>query len=233
MTWRALALLLCCPLASAQQAAGNYHAHSGHEMAEDPQITSLLADRLEAQPHAGSAVAAWDVRLWTGTDRSRWQLRSEGHQGGGSDPTDATWDLSWGRPVTAWMTASVGLVADREMGRGHSGVQLGLDGVLPYRVHLQSGLWLMSGGGAALRIELEHDLLVTQHLVMQPRVESRLWTDGSRSAQLGLRLRYELRRELAPYLGVSRQWIAPSSFGMPSSRADDGWQAVLGVRAWF
>lgn len=233
MTWRALALLLCCPLAAAQQAEGDGHAHSGHDMAEDPQITLLLADRLEAQRHDGSAVGTWDVRLWTGTDRSRWQLRSEGHQGGGADPTAVTWDLSWGRPVTAWMMASVGLVADHGGGRTRSGLQLGLDGVLPYRVHLQSGLWLMSGSEAALRLELEQDLLVTQHLVMQPRVESRLWTDGQRSAELGLRLRYELRRELAPYLGVSRRWATQATPTAAPSRWDEGWQAVLGLRAWF
>ena len=186
-----------------------------------------MRERLGVTHHDGEAVLGWDANLWQGTGDRRWQLRSEGH---GNEVTGE--GAAW-RAVSPWSMASVGWVYDRQQARGRAGLQLGLAGLLPYRIAMQSGLWLTTQGDVALRMELEQDVLFTQRLLLQPRVEARAWTDGRRSAELGLRLRYELRREIAPYLGVSRQWDTDVPPGSSSGSAAQGWQVVVGLRAWF
>ncbi len=227
---RALAALCLMQISCAVAASdGMDHAdHAGHGMAEDPVIAMLMVDRLEAGRQNQLTAGAWDARAWIGTDQSRWQLRSEGHDAASGHGADTTLEVSWLRPVSPWMQLAVGVVRDVQGKQARNGVAAGLVGVLPYRVNLQSALWLTDGSHAAVRIELEQDWLLTQRWVLQPRLESRLWSSGERSADVGLRLRYEIRRELAPYLGVNHAF----SGGAGITEAG-GTQVVAGLRAWF
>jgi copper resistance protein B len=202
--------------------------HAGHGMAEDPLIAMLMVDRLEASRQNQLTAGAWDARAWIGTDHSRWQLRSEGHDAASGHSADTTLELSWLRPVSPWMQLAVGVVRDVQGGHSRNGVAAGLVGVLPYRVNLQSAVWLTDGPHAAVRIELEQDWLLTQRWVLQPRIETRLWSSGDRNADVGLRLRYEIRRELAPYVGVNQAFSRDAGITEAG-----GMQVVAGLRAWF
>ena len=223
----ALCLLLIPGAVAASE--GMAHAdHAGHGMAEDPVIAMLMVDRLEASRQNQLTAGAWDARAWIGTDQSRWQLRSDGHDAASGHSADTTLEVSWLRPVSPWMQLAVGVVRDVQGKHARNGVTAGLVGVLPYRVHLQSAVWLTDGPHAAVRIELEQDWLLTQRWVLQPRLESRLWSSGDRNADVGLRLRYEIRRELAPYVGVNRAFARDA--GLTEA---GGMQVVAGLRAWF
>jgi len=220
--------LLLIPGAVAASEGIDHAYHAGHDMAEDPVVAMLMVDRLEAGRQNQLTAGAWDARAWIGTDQSRWQLRSEGHDAGSGHSADTTLEVSWLRPVSPWIQLAVGAVRDVQGGLSRNGVAAGLVGVLPYRVNLQSAVWLTDGSHAAVRIELEQDWLLTQRWVLQPRLESRLWSSGERSADVGLRLRYEIRRELAPYVGVNY------AFSRDISRSEaGGTQVVAGLRAWF
>lgn len=226
-----LRLALCVLLTHGAVAAAvevDHTSHAGHGMDEDPVITMLLVDRLEASREDGAALGSWDARVWIGTDHSRWQLRSEGHGAAAGRPVDATWEATWLRPVSPWMQMALGVVRDGSGAAGRSGVSAGVQGVLPWRVNLQTALWVVEGGHAALRLELEQDWLLTQRWIVQPRIESRLWTDGQRSADVGLRVRYEIRRELAPYVGITRIMGREAGQDRPADT-----QILAGLKFWF
>ena len=221
----ALLALLVTPCAAAQM---DHAAHGGHGMDEDPVITLWLVDRLETGRMAGEAWGSWDAKLWWGTDHNRWQLRSEGHDAGTAHAGDATWEAAWLRPVSPWMQLSLGAVRDVRGTVARNGVSAGFSGVLPYRVAVQGAVWMVEGGRAALRLELEQDWLLTQRWILQPRLESRLWSNGPYSADLGLRLRYEFAREFAPYVGITRTLGHDAVKVSPTDT-----QVLAGLRFWF
>ena len=208
--------------------AMEHAVHGGHGMDEDPVIAMVLVDRLEAGRTAGASWAGWDAKLWWGTDHSRWQLRSEGHDAVAGHSADVTWEAGWLRPISPWMQMSLGAVRDVRGTVARKGVSAGVSGVLPYRVAVQSAVWLVEGGRAVVRLELEQDWLLTQRWIVQPRLESRLWTDGQYSQELGIRLRFEVRREVAPYVGLMRSLGREAG---QSASADN--RIVAGLRVWY
>ena len=102
----------------------------------------------------------------------------------------------------------------------------------------------LTGGRTALRFEVDYELLLTQHLILEPRIELNAYGrddlashvgSGISDAALGLRLRYEIRREFAPYIGIERS----EAFGRSAdfARTDDrdvrDTRWVIGLRVWY
>ncbi|MBY0448253.1 MAG: copper resistance protein B, partial [Hyphomonadaceae bacterium] len=121
---------------------------------------------------------------------------------------------------------------------------VGLQGLAPYWFELDSAVFISQAGEVSARIEAELDQRITQRLVVQPRVELNLAAQNSArrqvgagldSAELGLRLRYHLRRELAPYIGVEQEWRTGRSARFAREAGEDPsvTQLVAGIRFWF
>ena len=117
---------------------------------------------------------------------------------------------------------------------------IGLQGVAPYWFEVDVAVFLSNKGDLSARLEAEYELRLTQRLLLQPRLELNLAASdddaigvgaGLSTAQAGLRLRYEITREFAPYVGVS--WSR--AFGETADRATDPRRTsfVAGLRFWF
>ena len=121
---------------------------------------------------------------------------------------------------------------------------IGIQGLAPYFFEIDAALFIGSSGRVAARLEAEYEILFTQKLILTPEVEINAFSEddpaqrigsGLSDTELGLRLRYEIRRELAPYIGINWE----KKFGTTADYArDDGLgtsdlQLVLGIRAWF
>ena len=220
----------------------------GHDMAahmdDDPVVWMVMADRLEGQQ--GDALA-WEGSAWLGHDRGRLWLRSEGERERGH-ATEANVEALWGKPVNAWWDLLAGVrhdIADER--RGHDGqdwLALGVQGLAPYKFEVQATAYLGERGQSMLQAEAEYELLLTNRLILQPRIEAIAHgrTDAMRGigaglgeVDAGLRLRYEVRREFAPYIGIDRAY----RFGKTADFARAGGDAahdtrwVAGVRFWF
>src|SRR5690606_3689847 len=81
----------------------------------------------------------------------------------------------------------------------------------PYKFEVQATAYLGKSGQTAANIEAEYELLLTNRLILQPLVEANFHGKddpqrgigaGLRTAEAGLRLRYEFTRRFAPYIGV-------------------------------
>ena len=235
--------LVCLPACQVSAQA----LHRGHDMKEhmddDATYYKVSLDRLEWRPGGDESALAWNAKAWVGKDFNRLYLRSDGESVNGT-ATHAAVEGFWLRPVSRWWNVAVGLRQDLRPDPARRWLALGAVGLAPYRVAVEATAYLAAGGRTALRLEAEYDLLLTNRLVLQPRVELNAYGQGDRlrdtgsglsSAEAGLRLRYELRREIAPYVGLAwaRRFGATADMARAAGREAGDLQAVAGLRAWF
>lgn len=204
----------------------------------------LLSDRLEARYAGEQDGYLWDIQGWYGTDRDRWWLKTEGEGESGSSPDHAELQLLFGRAFAPFWDWQVGVRHDLRPRPDRTHLVLGLQGVAPYEFEIDSALFVSENGDVTARVEAEYDVRVTQRLVLQPRVELNASASedhathldsGFNSTELGLRLRYEVRQEFAPYIGISWEQL----YGGTADRARAEGEPtsvtsfVIGLRAWF
>lgn len=206
----------------------------------------ILLDQLEYAPGAEGRPLRLDAVGWFGGDFNRLWFRAEGEQftSGGIGELEA--QLSYGRLVTAYFDALAGVRVDQQWGgestmRGHLAV--GLVGLAPGRFEISPALFMSQGGDISARFEAAYQLLVTQRLIASPELELNAalqevpeWGIGSgmNDVELGLRLRYELRREFAPYIGYfwTRRLGGSADFARQDGESVSGRAFVAGIRVW-
>jgi copper resistance protein B len=211
-----------------------------HMMIEDPFETLVLLDRLEAQ---GGEVASWDLKAWAGRDLDKLVVRSEGERASGQT-SHADVELLWARAIGPWWDVVAGLRHDIDPGRSRDWAAIGLQGVAPYEFDVEATAYLGEAGQMSMRFEAEYELLLTQRWILQPVVEldwyrrddpERALGSGWSSLELGLRLRYEIRREVAPYVGIVyvRKLGDTATFAQMDGHDDEDTRFVAGLRVWF
>lgn len=200
----------------------------------------LLFDQLEIRNGDDERPLAWYIKGWMGTDLNRVWLRSDGEVVA-SQAESASVELLYGRSISAWWDVVLGLRHDFRPGESQSFGAIGLQGLAPQRVDLAATAYIGRDGQGALRLTAEYELLLTNRLMLQPHVELDVYgeTDASRgigsgisSVNAGLRLRYEITRQFAPYVGLNWERV----FGKTADLASDGvseLRGVAGIRMWF
>ena len=172
---------------------------------------SLLVDTLEVPVGDGGSDYAWKVQGWYGSDVDKLWIKTEGEQSLGEAAEEAEVQALWSHALTTWFDVQAGFRYDWRPEPERAHLALGIHGLLPYRFEADAAMFLSEDGDLSARLEAEYDLLLTQRLVLQPRGEVEGgFSDvpevqvgsGFSRLELGLRLRYELRPELAPYAGV-------------------------------
>jgi copper resistance protein B len=213
-----------------------------HETSDNAVNWQVLFDQLEWQQGGRTDDVSWDTTSWLGTDIHRVWFRAEGDRAKGRFE-QAQLQLLYGRAVSRWWQAVAGVRQDLRAGAPRTAAALGLVGLAPYWFHVEASLFAEPNGRAHLRLETEYELLVTNRLVLQPLAEVEIYTRPDREQQLGrglstldagVRLRYEIRREFAPYVGVvwHRTFFETSTLHRAAGRRDQGVAAVVGVRVW-
>ena len=201
------------------------------------------------QADSADDTVRWDVQGWYGGDYNRLWMKTEGEwRTGGERGGEAEVQALYSRLIAPFWDFQVGLRYDQVSGTGFDRSRgfavIGLQGLVPYRFEAEPVLFISQDGDVSARLTATYEMLLTQQLILQPRldfdaavqsVEKFDVGDGINSTGLGLRLRYEIRREFAPYIGV--HWL--SRFGETADiarrgggRADD-LAVVFGVRLWF
>lgn len=181
---------------------------------------------------------AWEGSAWYGGDLNRVLLKSEGEWT--DDDTHARTELLWNRVIARWWSLQAGLRHDSGEGPSRDWAAIGVEGLAPYWFDLEATFYLGDEGRTALRFEGSYDLRLTQRLILQPQLELNAYGkddperglgSGLSDLEAGLRLRYELRREFAPYIGI--HWAR--LFGGTADLAGDDseTQFVAGLKVWF
>lgn len=216
-------------------------AMEGHE--DDPLLGMLKIDRLETAVDDGSDPLALEVDAWLGHDLHKLWMKGEVEREEGSTE-HASLEFLYSRGVSPYWDLQVGWRRDLQPTPRRDWLALGLQGLAPYWFDVDATVYVGDAGHSAFELSAEYELLFTQRLILSPELEMRFngyndrqTGDGSglASATLGLRLSYEIRREIAPYIGVS--WSRRYGNSADFTRLDGGEtsdsQVVIGLRAWF
>ena len=203
----------------------------------------VLVDRLEWQDADEGHALSWDLEGWFGGDFDRLWLRTEGEREQG-DTRRADLQLFYGHAYARWWELVAGVRHDIGSGPSRDWMAVGVQGRAPYMVDVEATAYLGGAGRTALRLEAASDLRLTSRLVLQPQLELDLYGEddpetrigsGLSLAEAGLRLRYEIRRELAPYLGVTwqRRFGDSADLARAAGEGDSDTRLVAGLRVWF
>jgi copper resistance protein B len=221
----------------------DFGSMSHPQMGDEDMLASLLVDRLESVTTQGSTSMTYDWQASFGKTYDRALIRAEGDIEAGTFK-DARNELLWAHAITAYWDTQLGVRYDSGKGTDRGWLAFGVQGLAPYWLYVEATAYVNERGRTAFRLETEYDLLLTQKLIMQPRMEMNFYSqrDDTRAVSSGLsdfnggvRLRYEIRREFAPYVGVEwagRFGSAADSMRM-SGEVPQGTRFVAGVRFWF
>jgi len=205
-------------------------------------ISKVMAKILELTTSSGEEGYRWNVEGRYGGDLNRFVFKSEGEAPGGEVESGEVQAL-YSRAVGRYTDLQTGVRYDFEP-NGVAYATVGIETVLPYWFGVEGALFLSEHGDTLARLEGSYDFQFTQRLIFEPRVELTLAAQdvpesnigsGFSLAEIGLRLRYDIRREFSPYIGVNfeKRFGRTADMARASGAEVDDTSVVLGLRVWF
>ncbi|WP_189941649.1 copper resistance protein B [Sulfuriferula thiophila] len=235
-------------LPSSDGSAGkSYHAYdigmATMNMEDNPLITKLLLDKLEYVHGDQADSMVWDGRFRIGYDLNKLWIRSEGQRAKGK-VQEADAELLWGHTFAPYWDVVTGLRHDFGTGPARDWAAFGIQGLAPYKFDVEATAYAGTEGRAAVRLKTSYDLLLTQRLILTPEIDANLYSKddldrgigaGLADTSVGLRIRFEVRREFAPYVGIEyiQKYGKTADIARTSSDATHDLQLVAGARIWF
>jgi copper resistance protein B len=215
----------------------------GMEMADNELFGRVLVNELEATRAGGVDGQKLDAEAWYGGDYNKAWMKLEGERRHGRLEGLRS-ELLWDRAMATFWSTQLGIRHDTGGGPAQDWLAFGVRGLAPYWFETEATAYVGKGGMLAARAEGRYELLLTQRLILQPKIEANLYSqnDASRGngsglsdLEVGLRLRYEIRRQFAPYIGISwtRKFGNSADFARQAGEDIRQTQAVAGVRIWF
>jgi copper resistance protein B len=203
----------------------------------------VLLDQFEGRFNGNNPEFRWDGQGWVGTDYDKLWIKSEGTFGSGT-LDDGQHQFLYDRAVTTYFDVQAGLRSDLDSRPARNWAALGIQGLAPYFFDLELTGYASSEGHFAGKLQASYDLLITQRLILQPQIELNLYTKadparlvgtGFSDIDTGLRLRYEISRKFAPYLGVvyEGKFGQTANFARRAGESTGDFRFVLGVRIWL
>lgn len=222
----------------------------GEPVADDERYGSILFDVLEFRPgRGGDSDFRWDIEGWYGTDKNRFFYKSEGER---NTAFKADYDIDlqilYSRLISPYFNFQTGVRFETQTFRGANVTRpqmvVSFEGLAPYFIELESGIFIDPKGNVSGRLSLTKDILFTNRLIMQTRFETnaaiqrveRFTTGkGLNNIELGFRFRYEIRRKFAPYLGVSfdRSFFETANLVRQEGGDPSQIRLTAGVRMFF
>ncbi|MBL8550961.1 MAG: copper resistance protein B [Hyphomonadaceae bacterium] len=205
---------------------------------------AVIIDRLETTFDDGDEGYAWDVQGRYGGDINRFWWKSEGEGAFDGDVEHAELQLLYSRAITPYFDLQGGLRQTYRPEGDRTDLVLGVQGLAPYWFEIDGALFVSNEGELTARAQAEYDLRLTQRLILQPRAEVSLSAEeipefatgaGVTDVLAGARLRYEITRSFAPYVGVEWSSAVGDTRDLIKANGDDAdaTRVVLGVRALF
>ena len=214
-----------------------------HTVHDDTVHYYVLFDQLEWQAGDGVTGLSWDNKGWIGRDVNRFWFRTEG-EGEDGRLGSAHAHALYGRAIHPWWDVVVGVRQDIRPGPAQTWAAFGIQGLAPYWFEVEATAYVGESGRTHFRVETEYELLLSNRLILQPLAEVEIYGKsdpehgigaGLSSLDAGLRLRYEIRREFAPYVGVTwnRKFFGTADLAEAAGEDTSGARLALGVRVWF
>ncbi|HEY0710331.1 MAG TPA: copper resistance protein B [Polyangia bacterium] len=227
-------------------------SHAGNEphmhdmMTWKPELF-LMSELLEYVPLAQERPLRYDLTGWFGGDTNRIWMKAEGSQSTEAEAGETEVQLLYGRLISPFWDVQAGLRLDLGYGGGTDArvlLAVGLEGLAPGWFEVEPSLFVSHEGDVSASLTTSYDLYLTQRLVAQARFETAAAVQsvpefgigaGINGVDLGLRIRYEIAREFAPYVGVAWQRRLMESGDLARAAGEDLGQVsvVLGLQLWY
>ena len=206
-------------------------------------FSQIMIDIAELQIRDGREGYRWEGEGWFGGDINRLVIRTEGEGSFGETIEDAEVQALYSRAIGPYFNLQGGVRHDFEP-KARSYAALGIEGLAPYWFEIEAHAFVSTRGDVLGRLSANYDQRITQRLILQPRIEFNLAAQdvresgigsGLSDAELDLRLRYEIAREFAPYIGISHSAKIGRTADLARLAGEDPstTSVVIGVRAWF
>ena len=230
------------PITEADLAAAFPAVHAHHQHGSTP-YSYWLMDRLEVSDADPGTSLGWDTSAWIGGDVQRLWLRSEGTAVDGTVEHGDV-EVLYGRGVRAWWDVVAGLRQDVGTGPSRTWAAFGMQGLAPYKFEVRATAYIGQGGRTALRLGADYDTLFTNRLILQWRTEANAYGrsdpaagigSGLSTLEAGVRLRYEITRQFAPYVGIEHERAFGNTAAILRSTGHGAGETrvVAGLRLWF
>ncbi|CAM2902530.1 copper resistance protein B [Brevundimonas diminuta] len=211
----------------------------------DIRTTAVLIDSIEASFGDGADGYSWGAQGWTGGDINRFWWKTEGEGEIDGKLHEAEVQALYSRAIAPFWDVQAGVRQDfRPDGDDTTHLTVGVQGVAPYWFEMSAAAFLSTEGDLTARAEAEYDQRITQKWILQPAIEVALSASdipeleigsGLTSVTAGLRLRYEIRKEFAPYVGVewTRSLGDTADYAKARGQDPEDTRFVVGIKAWF
>jgi len=230
----------------AEDAQEGAQQNLGVQPVHDNEIFAVFrGDRLEYQTREGNGTLLWDVQAWVGSDYNKLWFKSEGTWLIDREKfEEAETELFYSRNIATFWDLQIGARHDFKPDPDRTFAALGVQGLAPYWFEVEATAYLSEDGDLSAGFEAEYDLILSQRLILQPRFETSVAVQevekygvgrGVNDIELGARLRYEIRREFAPYIGISwsRRLGDTADLARDEGENIDVISFVIGVKVWF
>lgn len=214
-----------------------------HEMNDNAPFWKVLLDKAEAAKGDGERGQNVELEAWYGNDYHKVWMKVEGERRGGALESART-ELLWDRAFATFWSTQLGVRHDSGEGGSRDWLAFGVQGLAPYWFETEATAYWRAKSGMAARLNAKYEVLFTPRLILEPEVGGNLYSreDPERGTGKGLsdisaslRLRYEVTRQFAPYVGAtwSRQFGGTADYTRARGGRRSSVQAVAGVRFWF
>lgn len=243
-----LAFMLVILLAGSRVQAQKAPGYSNDFLMDNKTIFFFMADRFEYNINSGLNPLVLDAQGSIGRDINKFWFEIEGEALTAETEGETELEALYGRAISAYFDARAGIrydIAYNENGSQTRGFAvLGLQGMAPFLFEVDGNIFISEEGDISAAFEAEYNLPITQRLWGQPRLETSIavqevpeWGTGNgfNDIQLGFRLRYEIEREFAPYIGISwnRKLGETADFSRAQGEGVSTFGIVGGLKIWF
>lgn len=213
------------------------------EMEDDPLLAMLVIDQLEVRTSDESNPVIWDAEGWVGKDLNKLWIKSDGTYVD-SQIEETELQLLYSRAIMPFWDLQLGWRRNIRPSPDRDWIAFGAKGLAPYYFDVDAAFFVGDSGRTSLRFKAEYDFMLTQRLILVPDLELNLYGQddyetgigsGLSSIEAGLRLRYEIRREFAPYIGLNWTGLYGRTADLARDEGEDTneLQFVVGIRSWF
>ncbi|WP_293134785.1 copper resistance protein B [Moritella sp.] len=193
-------------------------------VSDDPLLTAITIDELELRHGDGEKSFNWDLQTWTGYDLKKFVIKAKGSRANG-EIEDSEIQFLYSKAIAPYWDLQFGIRHDIKPSPNQTWAVVGVQGLAPYFFETDISFYLSEEGNTALRLASEYEFMLSQRLVLTPSISADIYAKddaergigkGLSEIEVGLRLKYEVTREFAPYIGVNYE----RSFGKTASLAD-------------
>jgi len=217
--------------------------NAGADTADDPVLLAVFLDQLETRDATGDRTFSWAAEAWLGKDLHKIWIKTDGERTAGiTDEVEL--QLLVSKAIARYWDIQFGVRRDFRPSPSQSWAALGIKGLAPYFFDIDAAVYIGASGRSAFRFEAEIEWLLTQRLILSPEIEFNVYGQndadvgigsGLSDVEAGIRLRYEVRRQFAPYIGInwSKLFGNTADFAKLAGMDVSETQLVIGLRAWF